>query len=255
MTADITLAARQVRYEQRAFWRNRAAAFFTFLLPLIFLLVFATLNRDSLHEGVAFNVFLVPGLLAYGVVMATFTNLALGLTRARESGELKRMRGTPMPSWAFLGGRVVSSVVVAILLAAVTVGLAAAVWNVHVRPEAIPGLLLALAIGTACFASLGIAMLRVIPNADAGSVMVNVIILPLTFISGVWGPPDDTPDWLRRVADFFPLSHLANALRLPFDPRAHGLGIAGADIRALAVWAVLGGFLMVRALRAEMRRD
>ena len=95
MTADIALAARQVRYEQRAFWRNRAAAFFTFLLPLIFLLVFATLNRDSLHHGIAFNVFLVPGLLAYGVVMATFTSLALGLTRARESGELKRMRGTP----------------------------------------------------------------------------------------------------------------------------------------------------------------
>src|SRR5262249_57281163 len=46
MTADLTLAARQVRYEQRAFWRNRPAAFFTFLLPLVFLLVFATLNRD-----------------------------------------------------------------------------------------------------------------------------------------------------------------------------------------------------------------
>src|SRR5262249_26091478 len=139
MTADLTLAARQVRYEQRAFWRNRPAAFFTFLLPLIFLLGFATLNRDSLHDGIAFNVFLVPGLLAYGVVMATFTNLALGLTRARESGELKRMRGTPIPSWAFLGGRVGSSVGVAVFLAAVTIGFGTAVWGVPVPPRAIPG--------------------------------------------------------------------------------------------------------------------
>src|SRR5207244_3827279 len=116
MTGDLALAAWQIRYEQRSFWRNRTRAFFAFLLPIMFLVIFASLNHgDTLASrgGIAADLFVVPGLLAYGVIMATFTNLATELAASRDSGVLKRMRGTPLAYWAFLVGRVGSAVVTA----------------------------------------------------------------------------------------------------------------------------------------------
>jgi ABC-2 type transport system permease protein len=253
-----TLVLRQVGYEQRIYWRNRAAAFFTFLFPLLFVVIFGTLNHGETVDsrgGILFDAVLVPGLLAYGVVMATFTSLAIGLARLRDSGVLKRMRGTPLPAWTYLAGIVGSSALVAALLAAVTIGFAALALGVDVRASTLPGLVATLALGTVCFSALGVAMLRLLPSAAAAPAIVNVLVLPLTFVSRVWGPQDDMPAWVQRIASFFPLEHLAAALQYAFDPRTTGSGFSGPDLRSLGVWAAVGSVLMMRALRAEIRRD
>jgi len=253
----LALAVRQVGYEQRSFWRNRTRAFFSFLFPIIFLVLFASLyGGETLerHGGIDYNVFFVPGILAYGVIMATFGNLAVDIAVIRENGVLKRVRGTPLPNWAFLAGRIGSAVVAAAAVTTVMLAIGSVVYGVHVRPETLPGLALSLALGTACFSALGVGVQRVVRNAEAAPVVANVLVLPLTFISGVWGPMDGTPEWLRRLADFFPVKPLADALQVAFDPRTPAPGIVGHDLAALGVWTAVGVLAAIRFLRTELRR-
>lgn len=257
MTSDLVLALWQVRYEQRSFWRNRARAFFAFLLPIMFLVIFASLNHGSTivsRGGIAADLFVVPGLLAYGVVMATFMNLATELAASRDLGILKRMRGTPLPRWAFLGGRVGSAVVTAAGVTAVTLLLGALVYDVHVRSATLPGLVLALVVGTASFSALGFGVNLLIPNGDAAPAVANGLILPLTFISGVWSDFGGIPAWLHRIAEVFPIEHLANSLQVVFDPRTSGPGIVGSDMLVLAAWGTVGAVAGVGYLRRERRR-
>ena len=120
--SDLGLALRQVRYENRAFWRNPPAAFFTFAFPLIFLVLFNLLFGDEdlqvAGREVSASQFYVPAIAAFSIVTATFTNLAIGVSFSREQGLLKRLRGTPLPGWGYLFGRVAHAVLVTILLVA-----------------------------------------------------------------------------------------------------------------------------------------
>jgi len=256
MTATVRLAGWQLLYEQRAFWRNRTRAFFAFVLPLMFLVIFGSLNQGQTIDsrgGLPADLFVVPGLLAYGVIMATFTNLAVELAASRESGVLKRMRGTPLPQWAFLGGRIGSAVVTAGAVTAVALTVGALAYDVHIRVETLPGLVLALVVGTAAFSALGIGVNRLIPNADAAPAVANALILPLTFISGVWAD-FPMPDWLDRLAEAFPIQHLANSLQVAFDPSTEGTGIVAADLLVLAAWGAVGLAAAIGYLKREARR-
>jgi len=255
IVSDARLAGWQVLYEQRSFWRNRTRAFFAVGFPMVFLVVFAALNKDATVDtrgGIAYDTVFLPGILSYGVVMATFTNLAVETARLRDAGMLKRVRATPLPAWTYLAGRVGSAVIVALATTVLTLILGATAYDVHLRPEALPGLLAALALGTAAFAALGVGIVRWIPNADAAPVVVNVVLLPLTFISGVWGPSDGEPAFLAHLAHAFPVQPMADWLQQCFDPRLHGATLAGADARVLAFWLIAGVLMTHRFLRGTM---
>jgi ABC-2 type transport system permease protein len=257
LKGDLRLAAHQLLDDQRTFWRNRSRAFFSFALPLMFLVIFAALNQgDTLEDrgNIPADAYIIPGVLAYGVIMATFSNIAADIAIARESGVLKRTRGTPMPAWAFLAGRIGSAVVVALSVTGVTLVLADVVYDVRPVASATPGLVLALVAGTACFAALGIAVVRLIDKADSATAVTSGLILPLTFISGVWGDFGDLPTVLDRIAAVFPIQHLAHALQVTFDPRTTGAGIDGVDLLVLGIWLVAGVHLAFRFLAAELRR-
>jgi ABC-2 type transport system permease protein len=255
---DLSLATRQIRYEQRSFWRSRRAAFFTFVFPLMFLVLLASLNKGGTltnHGGISYNTFFVPGILAYGVVLATFGSLLFGLAGARDLGILKRIQGTPLPPWAFVAGRVGSALVTGFLVAAAMLALGRGLYDVHIRSDTLVALIVTLALGMATFSALGIAALRIAPTADAAPIVANVFILPLSFVSGVWFPTDDMPSWLHRLAGFFPIEPLAHALQTAFDPRTAAPGIVWHDELVLAAWAVAGVVLALRALRHELRRE
>jgi ABC-2 type transport system permease protein len=251
------LAAHQALDDQRTFWRNRTRAFFSFALPLMFLVIFASLNRgDRLEDRgmIPADAFVVPGLLAYAVIMATFTNLATDLAIMRDSGVLKRLRGTPLPASAFVAGKIASAVVVAAAVSALTLLVAGLAFGVSVPAGNAPGLVLALVAGTACCAALGIGVTGMIRSADSAAAVTSALVLPLTFISGVWGEFGGLPEWLHRIAQAFPIQHLANALQVAFDPRTTAPGISGGDLLVLGLWLVAGAWLSLRVLRAELRR-
>ena len=253
---QLRMAVRQVGYEHRSFWRNRSRAFFSFVMPVMLLLVFGSLFRGQhVRErgDIPFITLFVPGILAYGIVTSTFSNLAASLSLLRDQGVLKRMRGTPLPSWAYLAGRVGSSTLAMLELVAVTLGLGWVVFGAHVRSSTLGGLALALLAGMLCFTALGIAVTAIIPNADAAQPITAALVLPLTFVSGIFFAPESSPSWLTRLAGVFPIRALADALQFAYDPRTPGAGVAGHDLLVLSLWAIAGGVLM-RFFRWESRR-
>jgi ABC-2 type transport system permease protein len=252
---DLGLVAWQVRYEQRAYWRNRGRGIFTFVFPLMFLVIFASLDKSahiSSRGGIPYDAFFVPGILAYGVIATTFVNMAISTAILRDKGVLKRMQGTPLPRWAYVAARIGSTLVIVLLMTVITLGLGAAAYGVHIRAATLPGLLATLVLGTAAFTALGIGITRFIPNAEAAPVVVNLVILPLTFISSIWFPTDGMPKGLVQIAKLFPVRALADGLQYVFDPRTVGAGFNAQDLRTLAIWTIAGVFLMLRFLRKPL---
>jgi ABC-2 type transport system permease protein len=249
---DLGLVGWQVRYEQRAYWRNRGRGLFTFAFPIMFLVIFASLDKGqtiSSRGGIPYDDFFVPGILAYGIIATTFVNLAMNTAILRDQGVLKRMQGTPLPRWAYVAARICSTVMVMLVMAALVIVLGVTVWGLKFRLGSLPGLIVTLALGTAAFTTLGIGMTRFISNAESGPVVINLITLPLTFISNIWFPTDSLPKALNDIAGIFPIKALADGLQYVFDPRHHGAGFDGASLRSLAIWTVVGIYLMLKFLR------
>jgi ABC-2 type transport system permease protein len=249
---DLGLVAWQIRYEQRAFWRNRGRGVFTFVFPLMFLVIFGSLDRAAhIKElgGITFDTFLVPGILAYGVITTTYVNMAMSTAILRDQGVLKRMQGTPLPRWSYIAARIGSTMVTMLAMTAITLALGAIAYGVHIRISTLPALIVTLLLGTAAFTTLGIGIARFIPNSEAAPVIVNLTVLPLTFISSIWFPPTTMPKLVNEISKFFPIRPLADGLEHAFNPFTTGVGFSGQDLRTLAIWMVAGIYLMVRFLR------
>jgi ABC-2 type transport system permease protein len=255
---DVALVGWQIRYEQRAYWRNRGRGIFTFVFPLMFLVIFGSLNEGthlSARGGIPYNDFFVPGILAYGVIATTYVNMAIGTAILRDEGILKRMQGTPLPPWVYIAARIGSTVVIVIAMAILTLGLGAVAYDVHVRAATLPAVIVVLALGTAAFTTLGIGVTRFIPSAESAPVFVNLSVLPLTFISSIWFPTDNMPSALKTIANIFPLRPLADGLQYAFDPRTTSAGFNGRDIRTLVIWTAIGIVLMLRFLRTPQGEE
>jgi len=245
--SDLTLALRQVRYENRAFWRNPPAAFFTFAFPLLFMVIFSVIfGSEADANGYTAGDFFTPGIIVFSVITATYTNIAMTVAISREQGILKRVRGTPLPSWAYLFGRIVHSVLVAGLLVVIVAAFGALFYNVHVPWDRLPALVVTLVLGAATFSALGLAVSSLIPNQDAAPAVVNASILPLLFISNVFIRLQDPPGWLNVLGNLFPVRHFADAMVEVYNPFTVGSGFAWDHIGALAIWAVAGIVLTIR---------
>lgn len=255
--APVALASRQIAWEQLSFWRNLPAAVFTVLLPLVFLLVLATVFRSSTVQvsgrTVPSDDHLIPALAAFGVMGACFTNIAMTTSIRRDRGLLKRLRGTPMPPWVFMCGLIGSSALVSLVLVTVTTAAGTLLFGVGL-PRHPLALATALTLGAMCFCALGLAMSAAIPNADAAPAVVNAIFLPVVFISNIFFVvPAGSP--LATIAGVFPVRHLAAAMVDAFDPaNVGGQGFAGADLAVLALWGLAGLAVALRWFHWEPRR-
>jgi ABC-2 type transport system permease protein len=251
------LTLRQARYSNKAFWRNPAAAFFTFIFPLMFLFIFNLVfpSGEVEVEGgtIDTSTFYVPAILALSVINACFTAISQTLAFNRDQGVLKRLRGTPLPATAFFAGKVLQTVGVTILLVIIVMAVGAVAFGVDLQTDKLPAMTVALVIGAASFCALGLAMTAFIPNADSAPAVVNAVILPLLFISDVFIPMGDAPQWLRDFASVFPVSHLARAMHEAYNPLTTGGGFEVKSLLVMTAWGVLGLVLAVRYFSWEPR--
>ena len=256
--SDLALALRQVRYESRSFWRNPAAAFFTFVLPLMFLVIFNAIfgNEEiELAGGTAqTSTFYVPAIAALSVISACYTNIAIGVAFSRDQGLLKRVRGTPLPAWAYMFGRVVQATFIAILLVVIVTAAGAVFYDVDVSSNTLPAFVVTVALGAAVFCALGLAVTAAIPNADAAPAVANATILPLLFVSDVFLPLEDAPGWFKAIGIVFPVRHFSEAMQTAFNPFETGAGFELGHLGVMALWGAFGLLAAIRFFSWEPRK-
>jgi ABC-2 type transport system permease protein len=243
----VILVLHQARYDLLAILRNRQARFFTLVLPLLFLIIFVGVFGGHRADGVKLSSYYVPGLAALGVIAGSFVNLVISITAQRESGILKRRRATPISASALIAGRTLTALTVSLTVLTVLLAFGRVVYHVGVPTSTLPGIALTAVVGSITFCVLGYALSTAIKNEDAAQPMVQAIMLPLYFISGVFVPNINLPSWLKRVAQVFPVEHLSDGLHKAYAPAVHGVGIVWSDIGVLLLWAAIG--LTVAILR------
>lgn len=241
---------RQTRYVNKTFWRNPAAAFFTVIFPLMFLVIFNLLfgNEEIPVPGgkARMSTFYVPAITAFAVISASYTYIAMGISVSRDSGVLKRVRGTPLPAAAYMAARILHAIFIALLLTAIATAGGALFYGVDVPTQTMPAVIVTVLVGAAAFSALGLAITGFIPNAEAAPAVVNGTILPLLFISDVYISDTGAPEWLRTVANVFPVKHFSEALQVPFSPFTTGSGFAWEHLAWIVGWGVVGVFLAIR---------
>ncbi len=252
------LILRQVRYENRWFWRNPPAAFFTFVFPLIFLVLFNVIfgnNKIIVPGGTTTEAtFYVPAIAALSVITACYTNIAMTISYTRDDGILKRIKGTPLPVGAYIVARVLHAVLVGLLLVAIVVAFGVVFYSVDVPSNTLPAFFLTVIVGSAAFAMLGLAITVFIPNAEAAPAIVNFTILPLFFISDVFINLDNPPSGLEFAANLFPVVHFSKAMQTAFNPFQAGAGFEWVHLAVIAAWGVAGFIVAVRWFSWEPRQ-
>jgi ABC-2 type transport system permease protein len=230
------------------FWRNPTAAFFGFLLPLLLLAMFGALfadNQDDLDV-------IVPGIAGMSVMSTTFSALAMNITFLREQGVLKRMRGTPLPSGAYLTGIAANAVTNAAIQ--ITLVVLAGRLFFHIGwPKDWVELVVFVFAGVVCLAALGVAWSHAIPNFDAAPAYVNIVFLPVIFISGVFYDVDNAPQFLRDIAQALPLTHIINGLSAAMV-KGTPLSDHLSDLLVVALWTAFGVVLAIRGFSWDQRR-
>ncbi len=248
-------AVRQTGWEQRMYWRNPGAAGFTFAFPLMFLVVFTAINGNDTVDvaggTVRFAQFYVPAIVAFGLISGCYTNLAFVISNRRESGVLKRTRGTPASPVAYIGGLVGNVIVVSAILSTLVIALGLLVYDITF-PARYLGLAVTIVAGAFAFSGLGVAVSTFIPNEDAAPAIVNFILFPLLFISGTFGPVEEGST-LARIAQVFPVWHLNRLMEDVFNPFGHGTGLSAAHILVLSAWGTAACAVALRRFRWEPR--
>ncbi len=247
----LALVGHQFRYDQKAFWRNPAAVFFTVMFPVVVFLILAVVFDGSTikaHGGIEATTYYVPAIMSLAIISATMQTLAMSLVIAREDGRLKRGRGTPMPAWVFIAGRIGNSIVVAVMMMALLALIGGVLYSVPFPWERVPELLAVLVIGAASFCCLGIALTAAIPSQDAAAAIVNALLLPLYFLSGIFIPEDELPNGVIDFANHFPVRPFFEAFFTAYVP-GNGGPMAWHQLAVVAIWGVAGLLLAIRFFR------
>lgn len=238
-----------MRSQNRTFWRNPVASFFTLGLPLIMLVLFGSLFSWEIDVGfglIPAAQFYTPGLAAFTAANAALANVGITLAFQRQFGLLKRVRGTPLPPSTFLAGTVASSVWIALLGTLIMMLVGVLFFDVGIAAAKIPAAVVSFVVGTAAFAGLGLALAALAPSGNTAPAVANAVILPMAFVSDIFVPAENPPDWLRVLGDVLPLKHFGRAFSAAFHPAVPAPAWQGTDLAILAAWGVAGALLAWR---------
>jgi ABC-2 type transport system permease protein len=211
------------------------------------------------------STYYVGAMATFGVISACYTNIAISVCFNRDLGILKRTRGTPLPGWSYLTGRVIHAMIVGGILVIITLTFGKLFYQ-GTFPTGLPlvEFIVTFLVGSVSFAALALATTAAIPNADASPPIVNAIMLPLLFLSGIFIPlGDNAPSWIKVVGAIFPVKHFADAMRAGYLGNVVIHSPAGdikpftfdwSDILIIAAWGLVGLILASRFFSWEPRK-
>jgi ABC-2 type transport system permease protein len=239
----------QIGYQARLLARSPRAAFSAFLLPVLLLVAFHLAGSYSGSAGLA----LVGGLAAFGVIMTGYATHAGGVVAARERGVLKRLRGSPLPPWAYFAGSILTTTGLCLASAALTL-VVARLLGMPVRLAEAPSLLVVVVVGALSWAALGTAATSFIPDAGSAGPLLSATYLPIVFVSGVFVPVSQEPGWLATVASWLPAEPFIHAVSTTLQAAGTGMPTPPAgDLLNCVLWTAVGLYVALRHFRWEPR--
>ncbi len=234
----------ELRAQQLAFWRSKEAALFIFLFPMLLFVLLGSIYSGTIY-GVPAPQALLAGLVGYGCANTAFAGLALQLVGRRELGILKRLRATPLRATTYIAATLASTLIVFALQTVALFVIGRLAYGTPF-PSAIGSLILAVILGAASFAALGVATASLIRSAEGSSAVVNFILLPMAFLTGSFGPTRHYPAFLRAIGDVLPLKYFIEIMNAVYL-RSEGVWTQPTAIGVLAAWGATG--LVVAALK------
>lgn len=242
----MTTLLHQLSFEQRIFWRSREAAVFIFVFPLLLYALLGTVYSGTI-DGKPAQDMLLAGLFGYGAANTAFGGLAITLVVRREAGVLKRLRSTPLPPGVYLAAVLASTLLVFALQSSALLALGGLAFDASMPANRL-GFAGAVVLGVACFAGLGVGAASLIRSAEGVSAVVNVIVLPMAFLSGSFGPTRDFPAFLQAIADVLPLTYFLDVVNgvyldgesLFADPKALAIVLAWGAVGVVVAWRRFG---------------
>ena len=250
---DLRLLQRWVVARIRLTVRSSRGTFFTFVFPLVLLVLLNATSGDSKVSvaggQVAYAQYFTPSIGIYALAVACYATPIFSLAAARELGLLKRVRGTPVSPSVYLSAWLVATILIGLAAVALMFAVAVPAFGVDLYPRLLPAAVVTAFLGAASLAALGLLVSTFVRRADAAPAIANLTLFPLLFLSGVFFPLTGAPDWVVTLAHVFPLSHVVEAFTACFSPHTQGSGFAPRDLAVTAAWGIAAMVVAVRRFR------
>lgn len=245
------LALGQVRYQLLLLLRSPLGFFLSIVFPLLLLVCLKVITPSHPLNGLPYAQWVTPAMCAFCLLNACYVTVITSMVLAREEGTLKRLRGTPLPAWAYLAGRCGSAFVTSVLACGVITGTGVAFFGVSVAWRAFGYFVAAAVLGSACFFLIGAAVTTVVPKSETTLPIAFGTMLPLAFISDVFFPLSDPPTWLNALASAFPVAPVARAMEDSFNPVTQSWPMPLSGLLVVLGWSVAAIVVITLAFRWE----
>jgi ABC-2 type transport system permease protein len=234
----------ETKYEFLKMWRNRSFSLSVIGFPVMFYLLFGVANRHAYDGSVSIAKIMLGGYACFGVIGAALFGIGVGGATELGQGWLELKRASPMPPLAYLFAKCANALAFALIIVSILIAIGVSLAGVSITPIEIAKMLAVSAAGSIAFASMGLLLALLVP-ANAAPGIVNLIYLPMSFLSGLWIPVRFLPHALQKIAPLLPTYHLSQLMLSIYGYRdtisltAHWSGLAGFTLLMLgASWAI-----------------
>ncbi len=234
---SFSLYAKEIKYEFLKLIRTKVFSLSVIGFPLMFYMLFGLTNRGQTMGGMDAAKYILAGYCCFGMIGAALFGIGVGLASERSQGWLELKRSSPMPAMAYLIAKCITAQAFGLIIVAVLSIVAVFFGGVKLSLTEVALMLGMTLAGTLAFASMGLLIALLVP-ANAASGVVNLIYLPMSFMSGLWIPINMLPKFLQPIAPYLPAYHLSQLMETIF-------GYQRRSSTAFSHWAGLIGFMLL----------
>jgi ABC-2 type transport system permease protein len=241
--ATVTVFVKEAKYEFLKLARTKTFSLSIIGFPVMFYVLFGLAGHNSMGDVDAAK-YMLGSYACFGMIGAALFGIGVGLASERSLGWLELKRSSPMPAMAYLVAKCVSAQAFGLMIVSVLTVLGVAFGGVRLTASEFAMMLGMTVVGVIPFAAMGLLIALLVP-ANAASGIVNLIYLPMSFMSGLWIPIQYLPKFLKPIAPYLPAYHLSQLMETAFGYQRYGttvghwLGLAGFMLLMLGIsWAV-----------------
>ena len=190
---------KETKYEFLKLMRTKSFSLSTIGFPVMFYVLFGIANRNVAEGNIHIAKYMLGGYACFGLIGAALFGIGVGLAGELAAGWLELKRASPMPAPAYLFAKCASAVAFGLIIVSILTAIAVSFGGVSLTASELIKMLGMTIVGSICFASMGLLLALVVP-ANAATGIVNLIYLPMSFLSGLWMPIKFMPHWLQGIA-------------------------------------------------------